>query len=81
MAITESTGVTALRPAVLKPREARRYLGNVSLNKLRQLVADNKIEAVWDGARWFPTLASCDRYLARLPRARMNNPYQKVTAK
>ena len=81
MALTGSTGVAALRPAVLKPREARRYLGNLSLNKLRQLVADGKIEAVWDGTRWFPTLASCDDYLDGLPRAKMNNPYKVATTK
>jgi hypothetical protein len=76
MTILESTGgVAALRPAVFKPREARVYLGGIGLNKLRQLVADGEIEAVSDGHRWFPTVESCDRYLARLPRAVMNNPY------
>lgn len=83
MSIT-STGLGALRPAVLKPRDARQYLGGISLNKLRSLVADEQIEAVWDGHRWYPTLASCDSYLSRLPRHQVNDPYdsyKKAAAK
>lgn len=79
--MTMDGSVAMLRPAVFKMSVASHYLGDISLNKLRGLIADGHIEAVHDGGRIFPTVQSCDEYLASLPRARLNHPHPKTPAK
>ena len=52
--MTMDGSVAMLRPAVFKMSVASHYLGDISLNKLRGLIADGHIEAVHTAAASSP---------------------------
>jgi hypothetical protein len=60
-----------LRPSVVRISVAGKLLGDKSRSEIYEAIADGKLDAVKDGHKTLITVASIERYIAALPRAKI----------
>jgi hypothetical protein len=61
----------ALRPSVVTIPVARKLLGDKSRSEIYEAIGRNELEALKDGNKTIITVASIEKYLALLPRAKI----------
>jgi hypothetical protein len=60
-----------IRPLVVSIAVAQRLLGDKSRSQIYEAVARNELEALKDGGKTIITVASIEKYIADLPRAKI----------
>jgi hypothetical protein len=66
----------ALRPSVVTISVARKLLGDKSRSEIYEAIARNDLEALKDGNKTIITVASIEKYIARLPRAKIGRAFE-----
>ena len=68
----------AIEPIVVRPRAARRMLGNCSHDELYRKIANGELESYLDGRRRLITVASIERDIARKLAAAAANGFERA---